>query len=447
MYNVGIVLARGEIVAIGDSDAMVEETFIQTILNAFERDPEIVYHMDEFRNVRRNFYPFNYPSFEQMLGEGCMNNANGKTTGVLNTDDPIHTRNYGACMCARREDLITIGGADEHIDYLGHICGPYDMTFRLVNHGRREVWDTKEFLYHTWHPGQAGADNYLGPHDGRHMSTTALQALVCGRILPLVENRAVRMLRTKQSLGEEKLLSFLIRSTALVHWQRDNLGHFHREAHPIDSKSCILYYRGARIYQDGVQFSIQWMWADQGSEEKSLSKAYTSIAEACSAIDMALPRRLKLSLRLFATLQWLINTATFIGKSLRTLFRNPSVLLHRLGKAPNYMVRSVYEQKRSYSDISNLIALVVQIARKQRRTSRPIVAVHTRSDAFFLGMMRWAISLPIGRVILIQDMEAVNRYFSDPEPEEAPIILQSSVYIRFYPAFAAFRKKGFFIVV
>ena len=64
----------------------------------------------------------------------------GKTTGLLDNVDPLHTRNYGACMSALREDLLKIGGADEHIDYLEHICGPYEMTFRLVNAGKREVW-------------------------------------------------------------------------------------------------------------------------------------------------------------------------------------------------------------------------------------------------------------------------------------------------------------------
>jgi len=72
------------------------------------------------------------------------------------------------------------------------------MTFRLVNAGRKEIWHPKEFLYHTWHPGTDGKRNYLGPHDGRNMSTTALKARMTGRISPLVENPAMRMLRLKQ---------------------------------------------------------------------------------------------------------------------------------------------------------------------------------------------------------------------------------------------------------
>ena len=196
MYNAGTVLSQGEILMFADSDAMVRPTFVETVFKAFDRDPSIVYHMDEFRNIRRDFYPFNYPSFEAIVGEGCINNVDGKTKGILDEIDPMHTRNYGACMCARREDIIGVGGADEDLTYLGHICGPYDMTFRLMNFGKRLAWEANEYLYHTWHPGSDGVANYLGPHDGRNMSTTAFQALCSGRIRPLVENEAIRRLRT-----------------------------------------------------------------------------------------------------------------------------------------------------------------------------------------------------------------------------------------------------------
>lgn len=195
MYNAGIVAARGEVCVICDSDAMVKEGFIRTIAAEFENNPDIVLHLDQFRNARKDFYPFRYPSFEEVMGRGCINNIGGKTRGLLDNKDSIHTRNYGACMCARRNDLIAIGGADEHTDYLGHICGPYDMTFRLVNLGCREIWHLAEFMCHTWHPGQDGKDNYLGPHDGRHVSTTALDALASGRVMPLVENETIRDLR------------------------------------------------------------------------------------------------------------------------------------------------------------------------------------------------------------------------------------------------------------
>lgn len=229
MYNAGIVLAKGEIVLIGDSDAMVRESFLQSILAAFEAEPNIVLHLDQFRNNRQDLYPFRFPSFEEVLGPGCINNADGVTTGLVDRRDPLHSRNYGACMCARRQDLIAIGGADEHIDYLGHICGPYDMTFRLLNAGRREVWHQREFLYHTWHPGTLGVDNYLGPHDGRQMSSTALDALATGRLQPLVENRAIRALRLGEAVGEAELIARLIDPSYANDWRVETIQAVSRE--------------------------------------------------------------------------------------------------------------------------------------------------------------------------------------------------------------------------
>ncbi|OPX23636.1 MAG: hypothetical protein B1H04_03540 [Planctomycetales bacterium 4484_123] len=205
MYNLGILLARGRIVCICDSDAIVTEGFVQAIVEAFRRDPKIVLHLDQVRNVSRRFYPFDYPSPERIVGPGCINWINGRPAGLWDDSDPLHRRNYGACMAAPRADLIAIGGADEHIDYLGHICGPYEMTFRLVNAGSRELWHQREWVYHVWHPGERGRGQPLGPHDGRHMSTTALEARSSGRVLPLVENPAIRRLRTAGPQAEAPL--------------------------------------------------------------------------------------------------------------------------------------------------------------------------------------------------------------------------------------------------
>jgi hypothetical protein len=252
MYNVGVVFGKGDILMIADSDAMVRPTFVETVLRAFERDPLTVYHMDEFRNARRDLYPFNYPSFEEVIGEGSINNVGGKTRGVLDVIDPMHTRNYGACMCARREDIIAIGGADEDMTYLGHICGPYDMTFRLMNYERRLCWETGEYLYHTWHPGSDGVDNYLGPHDGRNMSTTAFQALNAGRIPPLVENEAIRLLRTGSdlNLSGDGLYDLLINPDYLQAFSREKLGvsAVQDEAPSSSEKQMFASYRGYDIH-------------------------------------------------------------------------------------------------------------------------------------------------------------------------------------------------------
>ena len=293
MYNIGIVAAHGDIVMIGDSDAMVKETFIHSIIQNFKKNRKLAYHMDEFRNMRRDMHPFNYPDFSEILGEGCANNVDGRTAGVLNTDDPIHSRNYGACMCAMREDLIAIGGADEHLDYLGHICGPYDMTFRLVNYGHTELWDMNEFLYHTWHPGQAGADNYMGPHDGRHMSSTALEAIDSRRVLPLLENRAIHLLRSGKVENAEAVLDQLINPDYLDEWNIARLEQQGNVTQWSDYKRDFGVYKGFRLVAE-VDRVLAYPLTDEGVLTRS-GQGYASVFEGLDIeeikckIDNAIP--------------------------------------------------------------------------------------------------------------------------------------------------------------
>jgi len=77
-------------------------------------------------------------------------------------------------------------------------------------------------MYHTWHPGQDGEDNYLGPHDGRHMSTTALDALISGRTMPLEENESIKNLRLATDLAQG-VEAFRIATTHFISWQKDNI--------------------------------------------------------------------------------------------------------------------------------------------------------------------------------------------------------------------------------
>jgi hypothetical protein len=189
LYNVGILAAEGDLCVICDSDAIFRPTFIQSLFEAFAKTPNAVIHLDEVRNVNQAFYPFNYPTIDAILGEGCINWRGTATLGLDNSPDMLHHANYGACMAARRRDLLAVGGADEDLDYLGYICGPYDLTFRLVNYGRTERWLRDEYLYHTWHPNQYGWNtDYQGPHDGHHMSLLALEARTTLRIAPCLKN-------------------------------------------------------------------------------------------------------------------------------------------------------------------------------------------------------------------------------------------------------------------
>ncbi len=224
MYNIGIIAARSPIVAFCDSDAVMAPTFVESILESFDRGKGIVLHLDEVRNASKRFYPFNHPSIDEIKGKGCVNRDGKTTKGLAKKEDPIHSLNYGACMCALKDDLVSIGGADEHIDYLGHICGPYEMTFRLVNSGKKEVWREDEFLYHVWHPGTDGRNNHMGPHDGLNVSLAALEAKRSGRVLPLQENPAIKALRLKEdAVVYEPLLEQAIPSRLMEGWRFEKL--------------------------------------------------------------------------------------------------------------------------------------------------------------------------------------------------------------------------------
>jgi tetratricopeptide (TPR) repeat protein len=210
LYNVGIVASEGSICVICDSDAVFAPTFLHSILFAFRARPRLVLHVDQVRSESRRFYPFNYPEIATILAEPRLVNWTGSTTtGLAGTTDRLHEANYGACMCATRRDLLEIGGADEHTDYLGYICGPYEMTFRLVNGGWNEHWLTHEWIYHVWHPGQAGSHDFGGPHDGRNVSLRALDLRANGRTLPWVPNDVIALAREAQDSPRDALLDHL----------------------------------------------------------------------------------------------------------------------------------------------------------------------------------------------------------------------------------------------
>jgi hypothetical protein len=274
MYNLGIVLAEGEICVICDSDAMFTPTFIEKIIAAFEREPNSVVHLDEVRSVSRAFYPFNDPTFDEFLQGPCLNWMGRTTRGLNDSSDMLHEANYGACMAARREDIIRIGGADEHLDYLGYICGPYDLTFRMVNAGCRERWLEDEFLYHTWHPGESGINiDYHGPSDGRGMALRALATRTSGGVEPALENAAIRALRHAPGTDRRTALA-LLESTTDKQWRSS----VHLGAADSAPRLVVKAYRDVL---DIYYFCGCWYGIPTSDEDFDPEKAKSGTYEPC----------------------------------------------------------------------------------------------------------------------------------------------------------------------
>jgi glycosyltransferase involved in cell wall biosynthesis len=207
LYNLGILISQGQYCVICDSDAIYTPNFVAKLLAAFDKTPSAVIHLDQIRNADRRFHPFAYPSIAEVLGEGCINWHGDLSRGLDNSPDILHDANYGSCMAASRDAMLAIGGADEHIDYLGYICGPYDMTFRLVNHGLAERWLRDEYSYHVWHPNEGCVNiDYQGPNDGRGMSLRSLESRRMGRVQSCLENPWIRQARQGKTLPLEDLL-------------------------------------------------------------------------------------------------------------------------------------------------------------------------------------------------------------------------------------------------
>ncbi|MHB8124407.1 MAG: glycosyltransferase [Desulfitobacteriaceae bacterium] len=208
-WNSGVIESSGNIVVLCDSDVIFKRSFIQNILDFFESHENSFLLIDEIRSENKSFWPFSYPTWEEVLSASGLTNWNEKyhlTNGLspeynnLPLWEKMFLRNYGACLCVKKDDYIRYGGLDEHDSYIGYICGPYDLVVRMVNGGIQENWHHEEFLLHTYHPWVNPGVDRMGPHLW-HNSTTSFKHLFDGNLMPYVENKMIRTIR-KQSFVE-----------------------------------------------------------------------------------------------------------------------------------------------------------------------------------------------------------------------------------------------------
>ena len=152
-YNIGLLQARGELICVCDSDAVFPPDFVQSVFSSF--------HIEEER-----------PAFPLVLMHYEWRTSLLYPDGLTDTESlkdssrwkwwPLIV-NEGACMTVRRSDAIRFGGFDEHRSYMGYLCGPYDLGWRLVNAGWPEIWhDESVALWHFAHPDPIGTNGQKG---------------------------------------------------------------------------------------------------------------------------------------------------------------------------------------------------------------------------------------------------------------------------------------------
>lgn len=194
-YNVGLLLARGEIVTVCDSDAVFPPDFIESIENSFR---------DERTGDLRSLVLMHHELRTSHTYPASLKDANNlKDHDRWQWWDIVP--NAGACMSVLRRDAIRFGGFDECPSYRGYLCGPYDLGWRLVNAGIPETWhELSTVLWHFAHPDPVGTNGLAPsvrrllentyPHVDLH-ALTAVEHFSAGRLLPNRENPRIHELR------------------------------------------------------------------------------------------------------------------------------------------------------------------------------------------------------------------------------------------------------------
>ena len=365
-------------------------------------------------------------------------------------------------MCARRSDLIGIGGADEHVDFVGHICGPYDMTFRLVNDGRRELWHPSEFMYHTWHPGQAGVDNYLGPHDGQHLSTTSLAALASRRVRPLLENPAIRTLREKPATASGALLGQLIRPEGPGEWQRAWLEGGSILRRIDDADLHVGYHKGYSIYRRGGKFSAQlsivergpFSTGNRGQLEASTLEEIRGQIDAQESIGAG---AVNLFTRVFA-FAWLA-AGHVMRRAQRGLLAQGAAspgsrasLSGLLRRFP-YRLAQFTVQCRALADaLFHLIPNLWHVRRVAGATGdgAPVkILVDTRRAEIYLRLLRALGAIPRVRLERVDDRDQFRRIIgaSEQPGSVTGLLVNRGLYIRYYPDAVPSRDRAGLVVI
>ena len=247
-YNAGLLLSRGELVCVCDSDAVFPTDFVQSIFKFFYSNgpaarPGVYFHYEGRSSLE-------YPGL--------------KSADELRSPSwhwwGLHP-NVGACMTVRTADAYRYGGFDAHESYKGYLCGPYDLGWRLMNAGMPEVWhDFSTMLWHFAHPDPVGSNGLFNslkqnreityPHVNLH-ALHAVEALTCGRLEPLTEDQHVR---SRRLVGR----SFGTEYTARYGFEGPARGFSRRALRTLKRGMLVDQFRviGGRLAQAGLSYLL-----------------------------------------------------------------------------------------------------------------------------------------------------------------------------------------------
>ena len=259
-YNIGLLQARGDLICVCDSDAVFPADFVRSVFRSFEI---------EDGGVAQPLVLMHYEWRTSLLYPDGLSDAE-----VLKDAERWHwwplIVNEGACVTVRRADAIRFGGFDEHPSYIGYLCGPYDLGWRLVNAGWPEIWhDSSVALWHFAHPDPIGTNGQkasLGqlmekahPHLQGH-ALKAVEAFSTGRFQPLQENPKIWALRMKDrrigsgleigysALTDQKGFSSWLVSKLWLFLVGEILGQYFEDRLWKPVRSNIRIIAGERIY-------------------------------------------------------------------------------------------------------------------------------------------------------------------------------------------------------
>lgn len=203
-YNIGLLQARGDLICVCDSDAVFPADFVRSVFRSFEIEKS---------GVAQPLVLMHYEWRTSLLYPDDLSDAETLKDAERWQWWPLIV-NEGACVTVRRADAVRFGGFDEHPSYIGYLCGPYDLAWRLVNAGWAEIWhDSSVALWHFAHPDPIGTNGQKAsllqlmekahPHMHGH-ALTAVEAFSTGRFQPLQENPEIWAMRMNdRRIGSE----------------------------------------------------------------------------------------------------------------------------------------------------------------------------------------------------------------------------------------------------